>query len=124
MNSTVTPIFALNLMSCTEPYMDIPTNHTFDEQFTPYNGDFVSPKEEWYYDNRRKSIGFPISKKEYLNMVITYSKIAKIKIDKSQLLSKALEWQQTRGSRSGRVAWQFICDLAGKHGINISHNCL
>ncbi len=64
------------------------------------------------------------TQEEYLNMVITYSKIAKIKIDKSQLLSKALEWQQTRGSRSGRVAWQFICDLAGKHGINISHNCL
>ena len=69
MNSTVTPILALNLMSCTEPYMNIPTNHTFDEQFTPYNRDFVSPKDNYYYDNRRKSVGFPISKKEYINMV-------------------------------------------------------
>ena len=36
------------------------------------------------------------------------------------LLLQALEWQQTRGSRSGRVAWQFISDLAGKHDLNMA----
>jgi hypothetical protein len=32
------------------------------------------------------------------------------------LRAAALEWAATRGSRSGRVAWQFIQDLAGKMG--------
>ena len=29
---------------------------------------------------------------------------------------RALQWAQLRGGRSGRVAWQFICDLAGEQG--------
>ena len=36
------------------------------------------------------------------------------------LFTKAIEWQQARGSRSGRVAWQFVSDLAGRSGVNIS----
>jgi predicted AAA+ superfamily ATPase len=30
--------------------------------------------------------------------------------------AEALEWSITRGARSGRVAWQYICDLAGRLG--------
>ena len=30
---------------------------------------------------------------------------------------EALEWATTRGARSGRVAWQFIQDLAGRLGV-------
>ena len=56
---------------------------------------------------------------EYFAMVKNYCKIAEIPIEDEKLLRGALEWQQTRGSRSGRVAWQFISDLAGKQGINI-----
>ena len=52
-------------------------------------------------------------------MVKTYCKVAEIKLDEIAILDLAIEWQQTRGSRSGRVAWQFVSDLAGKHGINI-----
>jgi predicted AAA+ superfamily ATPase len=33
--------------------------------------------------------------------------------------SQAIEWQATRGARSGRVAWQFFVDLAAKKGIKI-----
>jgi len=32
------------------------------------------------------------------------------------LVREALEWSITRGSRSGRVAWQFIQDVAGRLG--------
>ena len=32
----------------------------------------------------------------------------------------ALEWATTRGSRSGRVAWQFVQDLAGRKGVRLS----
>ena len=59
------------------------------------------------------------SQEEYFSMVRSYSAIAQIDLDEETLFKRAVEWQQTRGSRSGRVAWQFISDLAGKNGINI-----
>ena len=59
------------------------------------------------------------SQEEYFDMVKAYSAIAGLQLDEEHLLNQALEWQQTRGSRSGRVAWQFISDLAGKNEINI-----
>lgn len=69
MNSSIAPIFALNLMSCTESVMpEISGNKTNESEFSHYKGNFVSPKEEWYFDNRRKSIEFPVSKKEYAAM--------------------------------------------------------
>jgi len=35
------------------------------------------------------------------------------------LRAEAIEWQATRGNRSGRVAWQFIVDLAGRKGVKL-----
>ena len=40
-------------------------------------------------------------------------------IDDDTLWAEAIEWQATRGSRSGRVAWQFFCDLAGRRGVSL-----
>ena len=59
------------------------------------------------------------SQDEYFNMIKSYCKMADIMVDEEHLLKLALEWQQTRGSRSGRIAWQFISDFAGKNGVNI-----
>jgi uncharacterized protein len=59
------------------------------------------------------------SQDDYLDMVRGYADHFKLKIDRAQLLSDALEWAATRGSRSGRVAWQFIQDLAGRLGERI-----
>ena len=59
------------------------------------------------------------SQEEYFNMVKSYCTMANIVADEEYLLALALEWQQTRGSRSGRVAWQFVSDFAGKNGVNI-----
>jgi hypothetical protein len=42
-----------------------------------------------------------------------------IKIDREQLRREANEWSVTRGARSGRVAWKFIQDLAGRMGKRI-----
>ena len=42
-----------------------------------------------------------------------------LNIDKEELHAEALEWSMTRGSRSGRVAYQFIQDLAGRLEKNI-----
>ena len=43
-----------------------------------------------------------------------------IKMDGQELEREALEWSTTRGSRSGRVAWQYIQDLAGRLGVKLN----
>lgn len=42
-----------------------------------------------------------------------------LKIDEETWKAEAVEWTVTRGSRSGRVAWQYIQDLAGRLGQKI-----
>jgi hypothetical protein len=36
------------------------------------------------------------------------------------LTREALEWATTRGARSGRVAWQYVQDLAGRFGVRMT----
>ena len=57
---------------------------------------------------------YQCSQSDYLNIVSSYASYFKFKIDDNDLKNLAIEWSVTRGSRSGRVAWQFIQDLAGK----------
>jgi predicted AAA+ superfamily ATPase len=57
------------------------------------------------------------SQDEYLAMVESYVAHYKIPARGDALHRDALEWSTTRGSRSGRVAWQFIQDLAGRLGV-------
>jgi hypothetical protein len=52
----------------------------------------------------------------YLDMVRSYAGHFGLETADSVLVREALEWSITRGSRSGRVAWQFIQDLAGREG--------
>jgi len=52
----------------------------------------------------------------YLDMVRGYAKHFKLAISDEELTREALEWSITRGGRSGRVAWQFTQNLAGKLG--------
>jgi predicted AAA+ superfamily ATPase len=54
------------------------------------------------------------SQSDYLDMVRSYAAHHKLKIADDKLEREALEWSMTRGGRSGRVAWQFIQDLAGR----------
>ncbi|MEM9268802.1 MAG: DUF815 domain-containing protein, partial [Pseudomonadota bacterium] len=56
----------------------------------------------------------------FLTMIRGYCDALGIEIDDATLRAEAIEWQQTRGSRSGRVAWQFVTDLAGRRGLNVS----
>jgi predicted AAA+ superfamily ATPase len=53
---------------------------------------------------------------EYLDMVRSYASHHKLNIELGELTRGALEWAITRGARSGRVAWQYIQDLAGRLG--------
>ena len=57
------------------------------------------------------------SQDEFLAMVEGYVAHHKIKVSPDELRREALEWSTTRGSRSGRVAWQFIQELAGRLGV-------
>ena len=56
---------------------------------------------------------------QYLAMIDGYCDAHGLKISPETLRSEAIEWQATRGSRSGRVAWQFFTDLAGRHGVKL-----
>jgi uncharacterized protein len=60
------------------------------------------------------------SQDEFLDMVHGYAKHFGLKIGAEELRSGAIAWQATRGSRSGRVAWQYIQDVAGRLGQRIA----
>jgi uncharacterized protein len=60
------------------------------------------------------------SQDEYLAMVKGYCGHYGIKIAEEELEREALEWSTTRGSRSGRVAWQFTQELAGRLGVRLA----
>jgi predicted AAA+ superfamily ATPase len=54
------------------------------------------------------------SQDEYLEMVFAYVDHLGLKADVDTIRAEALEWATTRGARSGRTAWQYIQDLAGR----------
>lgn len=65
-------------------------------------------------------IGFHnCSQPEYLDMVNGYAAHYGLALPPDRLRAEALEWAMTRGSRSGRVAWQYIQDLAGRLGQSL-----
>ena len=59
------------------------------------------------------------SQDQYLEMVNGYARHLGLEIAEEDLRREALEWAMTRGARSGRVAWQYIQDAAGRLGQNI-----
>jgi predicted AAA+ superfamily ATPase len=52
----------------------------------------------------------------YFAIVEGYAAHHGLRIEPGDLRARANEWSVTRGARSGRVAWQFIQDLAGRLG--------
>jgi uncharacterized protein len=65
-------------------------------------------------------LGFhPCSQDDYLAMIEGYCAAYRVDIPHERLRAEAIEWQATRGARSGRVAWQYFCDLAAREGIRL-----
>ena len=65
-------------------------------------------------------LGFhPCSQDEYLAMIRGYCEAHGVAIDDATLRAEAIEWQATRGARSGRVAWQYFTDLAARRGVRV-----
>lgn len=59
------------------------------------------------------------SQAEYLQMIRGYCDAYHIEITDETLRSEAIAWAATRGSRSGRVAWQYFIDLAGRKAVQV-----
>ena len=59
------------------------------------------------------------SQDEYFEMIEGYARHFRLKVKPEEMRAQAVEWATTRGSRSGRVAWQFVQDLAGRLGVRI-----
>jgi len=65
-------------------------------------------------------LGFhPCDQDEYLAMIQGYCTAYGVATNPDSLRAEAIEWQATRGARSGRVAWQFFVDLAGRQGLSL-----
>jgi len=65
-------------------------------------------------------LGFhPCTQDEYLEMISGYCAAYGLEVAPEEIRAEAIEWQATRGARSGRVAWQFFTDLAGRKGHSI-----
>ena len=65
-------------------------------------------------------LGFhPCDQDQYLAMIRGYCDAYGVEIGDDALRAEAIEWQATRGARSGRVAWQFFTDLAGRKGVTV-----
>ncbi len=56
------------------------------------------------------------SQEDFFAMIEGYAEHFGLEVPQDELRAAAIEWSMTRGARSGRVAWQFIQDLAGKMG--------
>ena len=66
-------------------------------------------------------LGFhPCDQATFFAMVEGYAAHFDLAIDREALHAEAIEWSMTRGARSGRVAWQFVQDLAGRLGVGLA----
>ena len=66
-------------------------------------------------------LGFhPCDQATFFAMVEGYADHFGLAIDRETLRAEAIEWSMTRGARSGRVAWQYVQDLAGRLGVGLS----
>jgi predicted AAA+ superfamily ATPase len=65
-------------------------------------------------------LGFhPCGQDQFLAMIRCYCEAFGIEIADDALRAEAIAWRQARGAMSGRVAWQFVTDLAGRRGVRL-----
>ncbi len=92
-----------------------------NERSTAIHGDESVQEKVSLSDRFGLWLGFHnVDQDTYLEMITSYAAALKLPISSDDLRARAIEWQMTRGSRSGRVAWQFIQDLAGELSVKIN----
>jgi predicted AAA+ superfamily ATPase len=98
----------------------LPRNMIENEQSTAINPSEAVEEKVSLSDRFGLWLGFhKCSQDDYLAMIDGYADYFRLAGDRAEIHAGALEWATTRGSRSGRVAWQFIQDLAGRLGHKI-----
>ena len=96
----------------------MPRNMIENERSTAINPSEATEEKVSLSDRFGLWIGFHNCDQEtFFAMVEGYAGSMGLPIAPDALRAQAVEWSVTRGSRSGRVAWQFIQDLAGKLGV-------
>ena len=99
----------------------LPRDMMENEQSTAINPSEAVEEKVSLSDRFGLWLGFyKCSQADYLGMIDSYADYFGLEKDRADLHAEALEWSTTRGSRSGRVAWQFIQDLAGRLGKPLS----
>ncbi|WP_119943211.1 ATP-binding protein [Neorhizobium sp. NCHU2750] len=93
----------------------LPRNMMENEQSTAINPSEAVEEKVSLSDRFGLWLGFhKCSQDDYLAMIDGYASHFDLGLDQETLHAQALEWATTRGGRSGRVAWQYIQDLAGR----------
>jgi predicted AAA+ superfamily ATPase len=96
----------------------LPRNMMENEQSTAINPSEAVEEKVSLSDRFGLWLGFhKCSQEDYLTMIDGYADHFKLTHDRQRMHAEALEWATTRGARSGRVAWQYIQDLAGRMRI-------
>ncbi len=93
----------------------LPRTMMENEQSTAINPSEAVEEKVSLSDRFGLWLGFhKCSQNDYLTMIDGYAEHFDLGLDRERLHHEALEWATTRGGRSGRVAWQYIQDLAGR----------
>jgi predicted AAA+ superfamily ATPase len=99
----------------------LPRNMIENEQSTAINPSEAVEEKVSLSDRFGLWLGFhKCSQDDYLAMIDGYANHFGLSMPTEELHHAALEWATTRGARSGRVAWQFIQDIAGHLGKRLS----
>ena len=97
----------------------LPRHMMENEQSTAINPSEAVEEKVSLSDRFGLWLGFhKCSQDDYLTMIDGYAAHFALPLPREQLHHEALEWATTRGGRSGRVAWQYIQDLAGRLRIS------
>jgi predicted AAA+ superfamily ATPase len=96
----------------------MPRDMIENEQATAINPAEATEEKVSLSDRFGLWLGFHNCDQEtYLRMVAAYAQAWNLPAPQETLRAEAIEWSMTRGARSGRVAWQFIQDAAGRLGV-------
>ncbi|PKA39881.1 ATP-binding protein [Rhizobium sullae] len=101
----------------------LPRHMMENEQSTAINPSEAVEEKVSLSDRFGLWLGFhKCSQEDYLTMIDGYAEHFKLTLDREKMHAEALEWATTRGARSGRVAWQYIQDLAGRMRIALARS--
>jgi len=101
----------------------LPRHMMENEQSTAINPSEAVEEKVSLSDRFGLWLGFhKCSQDDYLTMIDGYADHFKLPLAREKLHAEALEWATTRGARSGRVAWQYIQDLAGRMRIALARD--